>query len=260
MEEQITTPEALREEMNQIIGNPAHPHHEGYKRGLPATNEYISGIYKRVHGSGQVDLDPSGLEVGKRSESSRADPKADVEGHTDGADTEAGDKAFIAEVDTASRERWGEGYAEARSSARAGWDRLLHGVDEGAVGEMEDRILDTLPPGAEVRAHVETAQYLADLDRLWHAPESLAPAGQESAGFAPQLDAALRAEFGNAHDAVRAGFQATVQHLFHFAGGDKALAAIERRLNTLPVGARVQAYVLTARFLDTLTRLRQSQS
>ena len=79
-------------------------------------------------------------------------------------------------------------------------------------------------------------------------------------GFAAQLDAALRAEFGNAHDGVLAGLQDTVHHLFFFPGGDAVSAAIDKALDSLPQAARVPAYVRTARFLDSLTRLRQSQS
>ncbi len=49
MAEELTH-ESVQEEMHRIHNDPAHPHHEGYKKGLSQSVAYVDGLYQRIPG------------------------------------------------------------------------------------------------------------------------------------------------------------------------------------------------------------------
>ncbi len=63
MEEQITTPENVRDEMHRIYNDPAHPHYEGYKKGLPQSVAYVDGLYRHIPGGEEKVELGSGITV-----------------------------------------------------------------------------------------------------------------------------------------------------------------------------------------------------
>ena len=73
------THEAVLEEMHRIHNDPAHPHHEGYKKGLPQSVAYVDGIYQRIAGGKtKVELG-SGIDVtGDPAKATGQDVSADT--------------------------------------------------------------------------------------------------------------------------------------------------------------------------------------
>lgn len=257
-DEQPMTLEGVREEVGRAMNDPQHPQHDAYKRGLPAWTEWTGGLYGRIPGADRkVEVAAGGVTVGPKPDEGAGEKivppmrlgEAKAEGVSDGA--------FVAEVNTALRDRFGESYETEMAHVQAGWGRILGGITEGTLDHLEGRILDGLAPQAEKQAHLETARFLADLERLWSAPP-----GQEDApaNFDALFKEACRKEFGHADAAVLADCRNTIRHLFYFHGGDVVLKNIEKRLNALPTPTRVNAYVMAIRFLDSLKQLRQWQN
>lgn len=244
------TPEQARDEFQRVMSDPSHPHHEGYKKGWTTANNYVEGIYKRIPGGDTlIDVDViGGADAKARPDATGVGVKVGG-GVAAGADTDAEDSAFRENVARALAESGVSMDDTAREAAR-----LFAGKDGAAVENLLDtRALDSLSPRASIDAHVQLSAYFADLHKLRSTPSGgdATPVAPEA--FQASLDAALAERGINRQTIVE-----MENHIF--AGAPGALAHFRKYLDSMPPGARVQAYVRSAEALMTLSRLYQSRS
>ncbi len=62
MPEEVTH-ESVQEEMHRIYNDPAHPHHEGHKKGWPQSVAYVDGLYRHIPGGEEKVELGSGITV-----------------------------------------------------------------------------------------------------------------------------------------------------------------------------------------------------
>jgi hypothetical protein len=246
----------VQAEVAAIMRDPAHPHHHGYSRGMPAASAYLDALYRRIPGSGDAIGGSDGITIGERGEPVRAMAPSDPAA----AETEVA--TLRAQVTTALGERHGEGSGAELSLSQAGGAWLFGGAaGDAALDLLSERTLVGLAPEATVSAHVAMATFLADLERLRsEAKAEPASEGEAAAPFPERLDAALQKEFGAGAHGIRITINDTLTHLFAGPEGEAARATIERALDQLPPSARVKAYVASAKHLVSLSRLRQGQN
>ena len=229
------TPDAVRTEVQQVMTNPQHPHHEGYTKGWTTANRYVDSLYRRIPGGAtKVQLDaPIGATPTPEASDAAA---ADLQSAVSTALTERG----IRGID--------------KNGAKAEGERLFAGKDGQAVLDLLEAPLDGLAPQAEVQAHVVLASYLADLNRLRREPP---PTPQDDTGTPEAFQASLDSELAKRGIDRRALAEVGAQ-LFTGREGARAHRHFEKYLDALPAGARLAAYVRSAEALMVLRRLFQS--
>lgn len=110
------TREAAREEMRRVMGDPTHPQHAAFKRGLPSATEFVSRLYQRIPGGQEkIPIDDTGLLiVGEISqdELDSAEPVAEGTADREGAPGAFGPDGVFGEADTENllRAEWGGAY------------------------------------------------------------------------------------------------------------------------------------------------------
>lgn len=174
----------------------------------------------------------------------------DAGGATDAASTASvgDDTAFVSEVTNAARER-GIDLAQAQAEGV----RLFAGEGgSAALDVIEDQTLAGLSPEAEVQAHAQFANWLADLARLRADAPQDAAEGMDPAAFDTALSRALQQQ------GISRQMLAEIESDF-FADAPEALAHVRRYLDSVPSGARIAAYVRTAEALLMLRGLHQGR-
>ncbi len=170
----------------------------------------------------------------------------------EGSSSPAGDavRAELSDIMTNTANPLHAGYWKNDSTVMRKIDQKYKAAFGGGTVDLSDgvdvRASDPAStPPTEARASAEPLAASPDID------------------FQGQVDTALRAQWGVAHDAKKATLQVTAEHLFSgdLGGVDgEVFAALEANvLDGLQPGATVQAHLLFAQFLDDLARLRQGQ-
>jgi hypothetical protein len=231
------TRDEVSDEMQRITFDASHPHHQGYKVGAHAATAYVDSLYQRISGANQPVLFDQPVV--------RGIPPADAPpeyARLEQRASEADDEAFRQSVAAAVAER-----GISLDQAGAEGSKLFAGkVGDETLLAIESATMYGLAPEAERQAHVEFALWLSDLASLRQAPAGDAPA---------DFDVALQQELRK--------LGINVDHLDQelaavFGGRPDAYQHVMAHLDSFPPGARLAAYVRSARALVSLMHLRQS--
>lgn len=98
------TPEGARAEMERVMLDPSHPHHQGWQEGRKAATDYVEGIYGRIPGADKPGEATEGLQAGPPDTQPGETPEA--------AEAGARNELILAPL----REEWG-GEFDARYAA-----------------------------------------------------------------------------------------------------------------------------------------------
>lgn len=168
MEESATLPanasagEAATAEHREIMTNPNHPMHAGFKRNDARVHDHIDQLYRKAYGSAPVQFD-QGIEITSSLSTphpSNTDPSqfAEAEALTPEA------RAAAMEFNSTLRLVLGDSYDEEMSAMRLGSARLFGTPETLKAFDALTPIITALGPHAEVAV----VRFLSQIGRLSH--------------------------------------------------------------------------------------------
>jgi len=149
----LTTPEGVRAEVGRVMSDPTHQHYADWNRGGKQAQDYVHGLYERLHGKGTVEIGES-LRVG-----------GEVSGSgeiTENADETARNELILAPL----RQEWGTEFDTTLAAAQVE-ARQLFSSEDGSL--QADQFADL---GSRIRMQYGTKgetlalKFLADLGRI----------------------------------------------------------------------------------------------